>query len=121
MSGPPEAQRIHTLSKFRCLLHELYLTNYHSSEEHAIYVIYVMSCLLLAVRNLTTCHLSNLDLSFLIFFHSLLSSFVGVCLQATMVFPQYNYSLIRVTCQTETFLSRILLVVFWLCVNLSSF
>ena len=57
MSGPPEAQLIHTLSKFHCLLHELYLTNHHSSQEHAIYG---TSCLLLAFPSPTTCHLSNI-------------------------------------------------------------
>ena len=57
MSGPPEAQLIHALSKFHCLLHELYLTNHHSSQEHAIYG---TSCLLLAFLSPTTCHLSNL-------------------------------------------------------------
>ena len=36
MSGPPEAQLIHTLSKFHCLIHELCPTNHHSSLEHAI-------------------------------------------------------------------------------------
>ena len=55
--GPPEAQLIHTLSKFHFLLHEIYLTDHHSSHEHAIYGI---SCLLLPFLNLTTCHLSNL-------------------------------------------------------------
>ena len=40
-----------------CLIHELYLTNHHSSQEHATYG---TSCLLLAFLNLTTCHLSNL-------------------------------------------------------------
>ena len=53
---PPEAQLIHTLSKFHCLIHELYPTNHHSSQEHATYG---TSCLLLAFLNLTTCHLSN--------------------------------------------------------------
>ena len=48
---------IHTLSKFHCLLHELYLTNHHSSQEHAICGTF---CLLLAFLNPTTCHLSNL-------------------------------------------------------------
>ena len=38
-------------------IHELYLTNHHSSLEHAIYR---TSCLLLAFLHLTTCHLSNL-------------------------------------------------------------
>ena len=56
VSGPPEAQLIYTLSKCHCLLHEPYLTNHHSSQEHAIYG---TSCLLLAFLNLTTCHLSN--------------------------------------------------------------
>ena len=37
MSGRPEAQLIHTLSKFHCLLHELYPTDHHSSQEHAVY------------------------------------------------------------------------------------
>ena len=46
----------HALSKFHCLLHELYLANHHSSLEHAICG---TSCLLLAFLNLTTCHLSN--------------------------------------------------------------
>ena len=31
LSEPPEAQLIHTLSKFHCLIHELCPTNYHSS------------------------------------------------------------------------------------------
>ena len=44
-------------SKFHCLLHDLYLTNHHSSQEHAIYG---TSCLLLAFLSATTCHLSNL-------------------------------------------------------------
>ena len=57
VSGPPEAQLVHTLSKFYCLLHEFYLINHHSPQEHAIYG---TSCLLLAFLNLTTCHLSNL-------------------------------------------------------------
>ena len=58
VSGPLEAQLIHTFSnKFRCLSQELYLANYHSSVEHAIYG---MSCLLLAFLNPATCHLSNL-------------------------------------------------------------
>ena len=39
-----------------CLLHELYLTNHHSSQEHAIYG---TSCLLLAFLSPTSCHLSN--------------------------------------------------------------
>ena len=33
----PEAQLIHTLSKFHFPLHELYLTNHHSSQERAIH------------------------------------------------------------------------------------
>ena len=37
VSGPPETQLIHTLSKFHCLLHELHPTNHHSSQEVAIY------------------------------------------------------------------------------------
>ena len=48
---------IHTHSTFPFLLHELYLTNHHSSQEHATYG---MSCLLLAFLSPTTCHLSNL-------------------------------------------------------------
>ena len=36
VSGPPEAQLIHTLSKFHCLIHKLYLTKHHSSQEHEI-------------------------------------------------------------------------------------
>ena len=52
--GPPEAQLIHT--KFHCLIHELYLTNHHSSQAHATYG---TSCLLLAFLSPTTCHLSN--------------------------------------------------------------
>ena len=55
--GPPEAQLIHTLSKFPRLFHELCPTNHHSSPEPGIYR---TSCLLLAFLNLTTCHLSNL-------------------------------------------------------------
>ena len=43
-------------SKFHCLLHELYLTNHHSSQEHATYG---TSCLLLAFLSPTTCHISN--------------------------------------------------------------
>ena len=35
-------------------IHELYLTNHHSSQAHAAYG---ASCLLLAFLNLTTCHL----------------------------------------------------------------
>ena len=35
---------VFSLSKFHCPLHELYLTNHHSSQEHAIYG---TSCLLL--------------------------------------------------------------------------
>ena len=57
VSGPPEAQLIHTLSKFHCLIHELYLTNHHSSQEH---VTYGTSCLLPAFLSPTTCRLSNL-------------------------------------------------------------
>ena len=77
-----EAQLIHTLSKFQSLLHELYLTNHHSSQEHAIYG---TSCLLLAFLNLTTCHISNLrslhfilslSLSLLLAFRFFLSPFV---------------------------------------------
>ena len=45
VSEPPEAQLIHTLSKFHCLIHELYPTNHHSSLEHATYG---TSCLPLA-------------------------------------------------------------------------
>ena len=45
------------LSKFYCLIHELYPTNHHSSLEHAIYG---MPCLLIAFLNLTTCHVSYL-------------------------------------------------------------
>ena len=54
---PPEAQLIHTLSKFHCLIHKLYLTNHHSSQEHATYG---TSCLYLAFLSPTTCHRSNL-------------------------------------------------------------
>ena len=57
VSRPPEAQLIHTLSKFHCLIHELYPTNHHSPLEHAIYD---TSCLLLAFLSPTTCNLSNL-------------------------------------------------------------
>ena len=56
-SEPPEAQLIHTLSKFHLLLHELYPIIHHSSLEHAICGTYY---LLLAFLNLTTGHLSNL-------------------------------------------------------------
>ena len=45
------------LSKFLCLLHELYPINHHSSQEHAIYGTF---CLLLAFLNLTSCPLSNI-------------------------------------------------------------
>ena len=41
-------------SKFHCLLREIYLTNHHSSQEHAIYG---TSCLPLAFMSPTTCHL----------------------------------------------------------------
>ena len=44
--------------QFHHLLHELYLTNHHSSQEHAIYG---TSCLLLPFLNLTTCHHSSLS------------------------------------------------------------
>ena len=50
VSEPQEAQLIHTLSKFHCICHKLYLTNHHSSLEHAIDE---TSCLLLASLNLT--------------------------------------------------------------------
>ena len=50
------AQLTHILSKFHCLIHELYLTNHHSSQEHATYG---TSCLPLAFLNLTIGHLSN--------------------------------------------------------------
>ena len=56
VSEPPEAQLIHTLSMFHCLIHELCPTNHHSSLEHATYG---TSCVPLAFLNLTTCHLSN--------------------------------------------------------------
>ena len=46
-----------TLSKVHCLLHKLYLTNRHSSQEHAICG---ASCLL-AFLNVTTCYLSIQD------------------------------------------------------------
>ena len=45
------------LYRSHCLIHELYLTNHHSSQEHATYG---TSCLLLAFLSPTTCHLSNL-------------------------------------------------------------
>ena len=45
------------VSHIGCLIHELYLTNHHSSQEHATYG---TSCLLLAFLSPTTCHLSNL-------------------------------------------------------------
>ena len=51
------AQLIHTLSKFHCLILELYLTNHHSSQKNATYG---TSCLLLAFLSPTACHLSNL-------------------------------------------------------------
>ena len=54
---PLEARLIHTLSKFHLLIHELYPTNHHSAQEHAIYG---TCCLLLAFPSPTTCHLSNL-------------------------------------------------------------
>ena len=57
MNRPPEARLIHTLSKFHCLIHEIYLTNHHSSHKH---VIYGKSCLLLAFLNSTTYHLLDL-------------------------------------------------------------
>ena len=64
-----------------CLLHKLYPTNHHSSQEGAIYG---MSCLLIAFLNPATCHLSNpksinliLSLSLLVAFCFLLYSFVG--------------------------------------------
>ena len=50
-----EAQLICTLSKYHCLIHELYLPNHHSSQQHAIYG---TSCLF-AFLIRTTCHLSN--------------------------------------------------------------
>ena len=56
MSEPPQAQLIHTLSKFHCLIHEIYPSNHHSSQEHALYG----TSRLLPFLNLTTCHLSNL-------------------------------------------------------------
>ena len=62
VSGPPAAQLIHTLSKFHCLLHKLYLTNHHSSIEHAIYG----TSGLLAFLSRTTCYLSNLRSIYLI-------------------------------------------------------
>ena len=71
-------QLVHTLSKFRSLVHELYPTR--SSLEHAIYG---TSCLLPSILNLTTCHHSNLRLinwsylSLLLAFQSPLSSLVG--------------------------------------------
>ena len=78
MSEQPEAQLIPNLSKFHCLIHELYHTNHHSSLEHAIYG---TSCLLLAVLNPTARHHSTLTSISLILsplllaFHFLLSSF----------------------------------------------
>ena len=56
VSEPPEAQLVHALSKFHCLLHELCPTNHISSLEYAIYG---TSRLPLAFLNLTTYHLSN--------------------------------------------------------------
>ena len=53
---PFDFQLNHILSKFHCLTHELYLTNHHSSLEHAVYG----TPRLLAFLNLTTCHLSYL-------------------------------------------------------------
>ena len=70
VSGPPEPQLIHTLSKFHCPARELYPTNHHSSLEHATYG---TSCLLLAFLNPTTCHISNLRSINLIWSLSLLS------------------------------------------------
>ena len=57
VSEPPEAQLIHTLSKFHYLTLELYPTDRHSSLECAIDG---RSCLLFAFLNPKTCHLSNL-------------------------------------------------------------
>ena len=56
VSGPPKAQLIHTLSKFHCLIHELYPTIHQSSQEHAICG---TSCLLAFLVN-TTYLISNL-------------------------------------------------------------
>ena len=93
MSGPPEAQLNHTLSKFHCLLHELYLKNHHSSQKHAIYGTY---CLLLAFLGPTTCHISNRrSINLILSLYPLscsLSSFL-LCwgfVWATMAFPQHN-------------------------------
>ena len=62
------------------LIHRFYLTNHHSSLEHAIYA---TSCLLLAFLNLTACHHSNLRSISLIWSLSplshLLSSFFLFC------------------------------------------
>ena len=57
VSASPETQLIYILSKFHCLIYELYLTNHHSSQEHAIYGTF---CIFLAFLNPTTCYLSNL-------------------------------------------------------------
>ena len=48
----PEAHPIHTLSKFHYLIHELYPSNHHSSQEVAIYG---MSCHPPISPNPTTC------------------------------------------------------------------
>ena len=48
---------IHTLSKFHCLINELYPATHHSFQEHAIYG---TSCLLLPFPNPITCYLSKL-------------------------------------------------------------
>ena len=56
VSGPPEAQRIHTISKFHFLLHELYPTNHHSSQEHAVLWNVLPPCF----PEYYNCHLSNL-------------------------------------------------------------
>ena len=75
------------------ILHELFLTNHHSSLEHAIYG---TSCLLLAFLSPTTCHLSNLRSINLILSLSPLScllSFFFLCwgfVLATIAFPQHN-------------------------------
>ena len=94
MSGPPEAQLIHTLSRFHCLIRELYLTNHHSSQEHATYG---TSCLLLVFLNPTTCHLSNLRSINLILslsplsFHLFLSSIVGALYRSPWPFHNIIY------------------------------
>ena len=70
MSGPTLARLIHTLSKFHCLLHKLYLINHHSPQERAIYG---TSRLLLPFLHPTTWLFSNLRSTNLILSPSLLS------------------------------------------------